>query len=232
MAALTDNIEVKEKDGILVDFPVAVDIIYRGALCKINAAGYLAPCATESGSFFAGIAMEEVDNSAGSAGDKTCKVMTKGSYLLTSSGLGQDDLGSPVYATDDQLVGLTDTGDLQRIGRMVKYVSATQMWVQFPAGVSVEVGSVVKADLDSGISASHMVVYSGSHTTAGGDAAEVITVTGALATDVAVCMLHTEGSSPVTLDAAAAATDAINVTMSGDPSTDHVIKYVVFRATS
>lgn len=86
--------------------------------------------------------------------------------------------------------------------------------------------------LDSGIAPSHIVVYAGSFTTAGGDAAEVISVSGVLATDIAIVQLHTEGSSPVTVDAAAAATDAINVTMSGDPSTDHVLRYMVLRAAA
>jgi len=42
--------------------------------------------------------------------------------------------------------------------------------------------------------------------------------------------LHTEGATPVTVDAAAAGTGDIDVTMSADPSTDHVLSYQVLRA--
>lgn len=82
----------------------------------------------------------------------------------------------------------------------------------------------------SGTTETHYVVAAGTFTTAGGDAAESIPVTGITASDIAVCQLATEGSTPVTLDAAIATTNAITVTMSADPSTDHVISYVVYRA--
>lgn len=73
------------------------------------------------------------------------------------------------------------------------------------------------------------VFAAGNFTTAGGDATESITVTGALATDLVLVQLKTKGASPVTLAAADAAADAITVTMSGDPSTDHVLSYMVLR---
>lgn len=78
----------------------------------------------------------------------------------------------------------------------------------------------------------HAVIAAGNFTTEGGDAAEQATVAGVLATDIVIASLETEGASPVTLDAAATATDAINFTMSGDPSTDHILSYVVLRAVA
>lgn len=74
------------------------------------------------------------------------------------------------------------------------------------------------------------IIASGQFTTAGGDATETITATGAVATDVAIVTLHTAGATPRTVDSAVAATDAITVTLSGDPSTDHVLNYVLVRA--
>lgn len=73
------------------------------------------------------------------------------------------------------------------------------------------------------------VVSAGTHTTAGGDASETITDAEVLATDVVMVMIKTEGATPVTCDRAAAAAGSIAVTMSADPSTDHVLQYVVFR---
>ena len=80
------------------------------------------------------------------------------------------------------------------------------------------------------MSGSHYVLAAGTHTTAGGDANESITVSGALSTDIAIVTLKTAGATPRTITTAAAATNAINVVMSGDPSTDHVLSYVVLRA--
>jgi len=78
--------------------------------------------------------------------------------------------------------------------------------------------NVTKAKLAVGISASHMAVYgSASFTTVGGSAAETI---------------RTVGSSPQTIVSAAVTTDTLTVTFSGDPSNDHVIDYMIVRATS
>lgn len=73
------------------------------------------------------------------------------------------------------------------------------------------------------------IIASGLHTTAGGDANENIVVTGALATDIAIVTLKTVGATPRTILTAAAGEDDIDVVLSGDPSTDHVLQYLVYR---
>jgi predicted RecA/RadA family phage recombinase len=129
MAALSDNIEIQEKDGIVHAAPVAVDIIYRGAMVVYNTAGYLAPASTSAGVIFAGIALEKVDNSGGSAGDLNCKYVKEGIFLLTGSGLAQSDVGEQVYASDDQTITKTSTNNAP-VGKIVEYVSSTQVWVK------------------------------------------------------------------------------------------------------
>jgi hypothetical protein len=92
--------------------------------------------------------------------------------------------------------------------------------------------SVSLEHLDSGITPSHIVVAAGEFTTAGGDANETITVSGALATDLVHVTLHTAGSTPRTITTASASAGQIDVVMSGDPSTDHVLTYSVLRAAA
>lgn len=128
MAALAANKEVIEKDGVVRSAPVSVDIIYKGALCTFNAAGYLAPAGLAVSEVFAGVAEEYVDNSGGSAGDKSCKVKTQGRFLLEGSGLAQGDVGVAVYASDDQTITKT-AGTSPRVGIIDEFVSATQVWV-------------------------------------------------------------------------------------------------------
>ncbi len=113
-----------------------------------------------------------------------------------------------------------------------------------PVAAKVQLGTLIEAaeegglandsvsieHLDSGIEPSHVVKYAGSFTTLGGDATESIAVTGILSTDVALVSIKTAGATPRTLVAAVTATNAITVTLSGDPSTDHVLYYVVHRA--
>jgi hypothetical protein len=127
--ALADSVNVEEKDGVLIDSPVAVDVIYRGAMVMYDAAGFLAPAATGAGNVFGGIAEEEVDNSGGAAGDVRCKHKVEGSYLLTGAGFAQTDVGSMVYASDDETVTLTSTAN-PMVGQIVDYISATQVWVK------------------------------------------------------------------------------------------------------
>lgn len=72
-------------------------------------------------------------------------------------------------------------------------------------------------------------VASGVYTTAGGDATESITVSDCASGDIAIVTVKTAGATPRSVVAAAAGSAAITVTMSDDPSTDHVLQYVVLR---
>jgi len=131
MTALAANKDLDQKDGKLVAFPVvASDILYKGALVKINAAGFLAPCAAEAGAQFAGVAYEQIDNSAGAAGAKTCRVETEGVFEMLGAGLAQADVGSSVYASDDQTVSTTQAANEQLVGKIVEFVSATKVMVK------------------------------------------------------------------------------------------------------
>jgi len=70
----------------------------------------------------------------------------------------------------------------------------------------------------------------GKHTTVAGSATQTISVPGATAADVAIVTLQTSGVSNRTVLKAAAGTNSITVTMSGDPSTDHVLCWALLQA--
>lgn len=84
----------------------------------------------------------------------------------------------------------------------------------------------------NGTAMSHYVYAAGEFTTAGGDTDETITVTGVVATDIVLVTMHTAGATPVTIVDASASAGQIDVDMSADPSTDHVLSYVVLRAAA
>lgn len=130
MTALAADKKVIEKQGNLVSSPMAVDIIYQGALLKHNAAGFLAPCAAEAGAQFAGVAFEGKDNSAGSAGDELCRAKKVGMYLLNGTGFSQADVGSTVYASDDQTISTTQATNEQPVGKIAAFVSSTEVYVK------------------------------------------------------------------------------------------------------
>jgi hypothetical protein len=134
--ALSANAEVQRKDGEILSAPmVAADIMYKGGLMKLNAAGNLEPCSAEAGAVFAGVGYEKVDNSAGLAGAVNGRVFRKGEFLLTGSGFSLTDVGQAVYATDDATITKTFAANIQRVGVIVDYVSSTQVWVKIEPGV-------------------------------------------------------------------------------------------------
>lgn len=101
------------------------------------------------------------------------------------------------------------------------------------AGVTaIGAGKVLLAMLGSGIAPSHVVKFAGSFTTASGSATQSISVPGVLVGDLAFVVLKQKGASPQTILTAIAASNAITVLMSADPSTDHILTYQVLRAAS
>lgn len=76
---------------------------------------------------------------------------------------------------------------------------------------------------------SHYIAYAGLHTTVGGAAAEAITVTGALATDIPI--VHWGGTDDTdTITKVVMTADTLTATLSADPSTAHKLAYMVLRA--
>jgi hypothetical protein len=75
------------------------------------------------------------------------------------------------------------------------------------------------------------VVATGLFTTAGGDANESITVSDVAVGDTCIVTINTVGATPRTVTSATCAVaGTIAVVLSGDPSTDHVLNYVVIRS--
>lgn len=138
-------------------------------------------------------------------------------------------MAAPSLATEAGLAG--DYPSRRFNQRERKILESVKTYVDASVA-ALPAGSVQLADLAAGISPSHVVKFAGTFTTLGGDASEAITVTGAAATDIVQVTVRVAGATPRSIVAAAPATNAINVTLSGDPSTDHVLQYIVLRAAS
>jgi hypothetical protein len=100
---------------------IGADTIYEGAAVGNNGSGYARPL--QGGDTFLGFAEETVDNEDGSDGDKRVRVKSKGKVKLPISGLAVGDLGSTVYASDDDTFTLTST-DNSEIGSVYRFVSS------------------------------------------------------------------------------------------------------------
>ena len=131
MSALTRDRATPYREGIEVEYSVAANMkIYAGSLVGVNAAGYAAPAADTSGYRFAGVAMEQVDNSGGSNGGMNVRVRRAGVFEFDAVSISQDMVGAAMYAADDHTfddaAGLTND---VKVGLLVKYVSATKGWI-------------------------------------------------------------------------------------------------------
>lgn len=92
--------------------------------------------------------------------------------------------------------------------------------------------NVTLAKLATGITPSHVVKFAAQYTTTGGAAAEAITVTGALVTDLAFVQLVDPGTNTVTVSIAVVTADTLTVTFSADPGNDAIINYQILRAAA
>ena len=113
MTALTDNYEAKRQDGQIISVKVkGSTTIYKGGLLVDKGTGYAEPGDDGSSYTFLGVAVEKVDNSSGSDGDKRVRVNKIGTYQYTKSTAVQTDLGVAMYIHDDQTVGTSSTNSI------------------------------------------------------------------------------------------------------------------------
>jgi len=113
------------------DIPcVASDIVYEGSAVGLSS-GYARPHA--QGDEFCGFAISKVDNSSGSAGDKTVRVIQQGIVKADVVGASAvTHVNDAVYMSDDDTFTLTSTSNTQ-IGKVVRWISGTTCMVSFQA---------------------------------------------------------------------------------------------------
>jgi hypothetical protein len=133
---------------MVVDVPLKAGAhVFAGGIVCRNA-GYGVPGADTAGLVFAGIATKEVDNSDGQNGTLYVVAARKGAFLLKHSGLSIANEGAPVFASDDETVVASSTNGVC-VGRMMKYVSASECWVDVGQS-DYEVPTVLHAVATSG----------------------------------------------------------------------------------
>jgi hypothetical protein len=131
MADTTVNLEIESKGHTETqEYQLDAIHVYKGTMLNVDADGYVGKAAAAANTFFAGICLEEVDNSGGSAGDLNAKIARNGRWLLTfSDTLTIADVGSVVYATDDQTATVTSAANAQIVGTITEFVTASTAWV-------------------------------------------------------------------------------------------------------
>jgi predicted RecA/RadA family phage recombinase len=137
MAAVTENklITGKRFEDSRVSYPAADERLYQGTLAFLDAStGYLTGDDNAGANKLAGIVIEECDNSAGSAGDLSCEVYTRGEFELVGSSFNQASVGDKIYAVDNYTTQASATS-ATLVGNATEYISATKLTIDIAAGV-------------------------------------------------------------------------------------------------
>lgn len=116
----------------IFDMAAATEI-FAGALTALDASGNATPGATATDLTAAGVAQEHVDNSSGSAGDKTVKVRRGVFRFKNSAGADEitaAEIGSDCYIVDDETVAKTDGTATRSVAGKVYDVDAQGVWVE------------------------------------------------------------------------------------------------------
>lgn len=150
MAALTQDRNTTMREGQEISLGVAAaKKIYAGSLVARDSGGNATPGAVATTLLGMGRAEEQVDNSAGNAGDKTV-IVRKGVFLFGNSSAGDQitaaDIGKECYIVDDQTVAKTDGTSTRSIAGRIVDVESAGVWVEF--AVIPRPATVGSADLN------------------------------------------------------------------------------------
>jgi len=126
--------EKPTRDGKVNSFKMDAVKLYKGGCVLRTAAGYATYVVAASQPFL-GVAIETIDNSAGSAGDKSIRCAAEGVFSFVAASMTIANIGDEVYwddgssGTPGQVV-TSDPGCGPKVGRIVEVVSATEVMVR------------------------------------------------------------------------------------------------------
>ena len=111
--------------------------LYQGAFVCYDTSGNIVNAADTAGYVFAGLCVQDVDNSAGSAGDLSAQFYSDGVFKVTGSGFAAPDVGMAFYILDNQTLSTGDGAITEGVyvGVVEKYFSTTRIHVRLdPTG--------------------------------------------------------------------------------------------------
>lgn len=129
MTALSADKLIERYEGEIIALTVkAATTIYKGSLVNVDATGYAVPAADAASVVFMGVAME-----SGTAG-QTIRVYRRGVFQFVIPATATiADVGQRVYVADSATVTKT-VGNGVYVGRIIKVVSSTSVWVDLEYG--------------------------------------------------------------------------------------------------
>lgn len=152
--ALAADRNTQMRDGELLSLPMAAAKIYAGAIVAVNSSGYATKGQAATGMTYIGRAEGQVDNSAGSNGDKSVLVRRGKDFKWknsATSAITQADLGKVCYIEDDETVSKTDQAGTLSAAGTITGVETDGVWVaevakaRLTATATLDFGSIAAA---------------------------------------------------------------------------------------
>lgn len=202
----------KIQDGVIIRLPVGATVESGDPITVGNG--------------LRGVALTDYDSADGKASVE----VARGVYDLSVQAI--DDAGNSPVAIGDRLYFTGSAAPFLSKKKSGKFfgIALEVVLTGATSTINVLVGGVSGID-----NASHVIIASGIHTVADSplDTNEFIALSGCLATDVVIAIMHTNGGSPAVsiVSAVASASPAgITITASGTFTTGDKINYAVLRA--
>ena len=227
MTATTADINIINKSRGLQSYPVAAaTTIYQGSFVALDASGYLISATGVVTQKFVGIASEGVDNSAGAAAAKYCKVYTGGQlFKVITSGAALAYVGQPVWISDNQTVSFTPANMFG--GYCTEYVSATAIYIDIePAVYTTEDCELIPVAASTTVTAGNIVCLSGGYAVPGANTATYVMK------GVALTTANNSGGSAGDLSVLVKTKGKFNFTAAGLAVTDAKAHVWVSNATT
>lgn len=155
-------------------------------------------------------------------------IVAAGTHTCAGGGVAEAITVSGVLATDIAFACYAGTDDTDKISDVVCTANTVTVTCSDDPGTGHSIHYVVLRPRGS-FKPSHYIAYAGVHTTVGGAAAEAVTVTGALATDIPIVIYNTTDDTDYILKVVMSA-DTMTVTCSDNPGATHKFAYMILRA--
>jgi predicted RecA/RadA family phage recombinase len=139
MAASTRAREASRKPGELQGYLMGAVKINKGTFVFVRVAdGYAYPgrSAANITDLFVGVAFETIDNSAGSAGGATIMVEKSGSFVFPLAGAVQTQVGTPVYASDDQTLTASSGSTVIKVGVIQQIIDSADVRIRINGAIN------------------------------------------------------------------------------------------------
>jgi hypothetical protein len=131
--ALTKDRNTPSRSGQQYNYPLSNVKVYAGSIGCINASGYLTKGAAATGLKCVGRISEQVDNSAGSAGDLRADVengIFRWANSADADAIALADVGNVCFIVDDQTVAKTSGSSTRSPAGIIEDVDTDGVWVR------------------------------------------------------------------------------------------------------